>query len=332
MPLISVIVPVYNTEQFLHRCVESILTQSFGDFEILLVDDGSTDRSGFICDEYAEKDDRINVLHQHNQGQGAARNNGLDWVFANSDSSYIAFVDSDDWIHPKFFEFLLKGLKEYNVDMCQCSHIKTEGKDTIPYDVSVEYICVSPEEQYIHHYSPYIWEKLYKRNVWETVRFPEGQIFEDLAMWYKLLFSQDRIALTDTALYYYYMNPDSTVHQEWRLPRMARMNAWDAQLEFFSHQSNPLVETVVEHYSTVCKEEFYLIGESSEISVSEKENYQESIAERVRMLMRDFRRPLKKSSNYRWCLEIMHPFFSKCYWTLKGIIEGVKSKGGKDVN
>ena len=98
MPLISVIVPVYNTEHYLHRCVDSILAQTFTDFELLLVDDGSTDKSSEICEEYVASDCRVRVFHHENQGQAAARNQALDWMFANSDSKYISFIDSDDWI------------------------------------------------------------------------------------------------------------------------------------------------------------------------------------------------------------------------------------------
>ena len=98
MAVISVITPIYNTEKLLGRCVDSILNQTFRDFALILVDDGSTDGSGRLCDELAARDSRIVVLHQKNSGVGAARNRGLDWVFANSDSRWISFVDSDDYI------------------------------------------------------------------------------------------------------------------------------------------------------------------------------------------------------------------------------------------
>ena len=102
MPEISVIVPVYKVEQFLHRCVESILRQSFYNFELILVDDGSPDSCGDICDAYAAKDNRIHVIHQKNGGLSAARNSGIDYVMAHSDSHWLDFVDSDDWVHPDF--------------------------------------------------------------------------------------------------------------------------------------------------------------------------------------------------------------------------------------
>lgn len=106
MPEISVIVPVYKVEKFLHRCVDSLLCQSFESFELILVDDGSPDHSGAICDTYAEKDPRIHVIHQKNGGLSAARNTGIDFVMANSNSHWLAFVDSDDWVHPDFLKRL----------------------------------------------------------------------------------------------------------------------------------------------------------------------------------------------------------------------------------
>ena len=106
MANISVIVPVYKVEAFLSRCVESILAQTYRDFELILVDDGSPDNCGVLCDGYALRDSRVHVIHQENGGLSAARNTGIDWVFANSVSRWIAFVDSDDWVHPDFLKVL----------------------------------------------------------------------------------------------------------------------------------------------------------------------------------------------------------------------------------
>ena len=110
MPKISVIVPIYNVEKYLRRCVDSILNQTFSDFELILVDDGSPDNCGKICDEYAVKDRRIVVIHQKNGGLSTARNAGIDWAFVNSNSQYLSFIDRDDWVHPDFLEFLYRAI------------------------------------------------------------------------------------------------------------------------------------------------------------------------------------------------------------------------------
>ena len=120
MSIISVIVPVYNVEPYLNRCVDSILEQTFTDFELILVDDGSPDNCPAICDEYARKDSRIHVIHQKNGGLSDARNAGIDWVVANSDSQWISFVDSDDWVHPMYLFTLLSAVKTTNTYVSVC--------------------------------------------------------------------------------------------------------------------------------------------------------------------------------------------------------------------
>ena len=116
MPEISVIIPVYNTGVYLKKCVESILDQTFPDFELFLVDDGSSDESPQICDEYAAKDTRVRVIHQKNQGQSVARNNAI----AQMQGQWVMFCDSDDWIHPQYFEILLSCMEKKKADIAIC--------------------------------------------------------------------------------------------------------------------------------------------------------------------------------------------------------------------
>ena len=116
MPLISVIVPIYKVKEYLNRCVDSILSQTFTSFELVLVDDGSPDECGEICDDYAIKDDRIIVIHQSNKGLSEARNTGIDWAMKNSDSEWLTFVDSDDWIHPDYLRLLYDSAIKTNAD------------------------------------------------------------------------------------------------------------------------------------------------------------------------------------------------------------------------
>ena len=125
-PLISVIVPVYNVEEYLTQCIESIINQTYTNLEIILVDDGSTDQSGKICDEYAIKDDRIQVIHKENRGVGSARNVGLD----TSKGEYVSFVDSDDYVDKNYIKILLKQMLEHNVQVSICNLAITDKKNT----------------------------------------------------------------------------------------------------------------------------------------------------------------------------------------------------------
>jgi glycosyltransferase involved in cell wall biosynthesis len=112
MSTISVVIPVYRADKYLRRCLDSLLAQTFTDFEAILVDDGSPDNSGEICEEYSNLDSRFVAFHQQNQGQSVARNFALDWIFENSNSSFITFVDSDDWVHPQYLEALYSAIRE----------------------------------------------------------------------------------------------------------------------------------------------------------------------------------------------------------------------------
>ena len=125
--MISVIVPVYNVEPYLRKCLDSIVNQTYRDFEILIIDDGSTDGSGRICDEYAEKDSRIKVFHTENRGLSCARNLGL----AEAKGEWIGFVDSDDWIEPDMYEVLIRRAEETGADVVECSHYKELDGKTI---------------------------------------------------------------------------------------------------------------------------------------------------------------------------------------------------------
>ena len=129
MANISVIVPVYKVEEFLSRCVDSILCQSYPDFEVILVDDGSPDCSGQMCEDYARQDSRIHVIHQENGGLAAARNSGIDWTFAHSDSRWLAVVDSDDWVHPDFLKVLYETAEQTLCKISVCDFFLSSGEN-----------------------------------------------------------------------------------------------------------------------------------------------------------------------------------------------------------
>ena len=126
MPQISVIVPVYKVELYIRRCIDSILAQTFSDYELILVDDGSPDKCGAVCDEYAKQDNRIHVLHQENAGLSVARNTGIDWTFSHSDSKWLTFIDSDDWVHPRYLEALFLAVQKTGLPLATVAHKRTD--------------------------------------------------------------------------------------------------------------------------------------------------------------------------------------------------------------
>lgn len=235
MPEISVIVPVYNVEQYLNRCVDSILAQTYRDYELILVNDGSTDNSGSICEEYAKKDSRIRVFHKENGGQSSARNMALDWVFANSDSQWIHFVDSDDWIHPQMLELLRKAVLENDVKIGAVGHFDTHGITPGVDTTACGFELYTPEEYYNSRNMNAVMPvaKLYHKNCFSDIRYPVGKIHEDAATSFRLLFAEKKIAVSDAALYYYFQNPEGTTKSPWSLKRLDAIDAVKAQISFF---------------------------------------------------------------------------------------------------
>lgn len=175
--MISIIVPVYNVEPYLRQCLDSIVGQTYQDLEILIVDDGSTDGSGNICDEYREKDDRIKVFHTDNRGLSAARNLGLD----EATGEYIGFVDSDDWIELDLYEMLLKGIEDADIAVCGYSWEGTSTRNK-PYIID-SLITYNTREALValinEKINTNVWNKIYRTFLFQSIRFPEGHNYED---------------------------------------------------------------------------------------------------------------------------------------------------------
>ncbi len=236
MAVISVIVPVYNVEPYLRRCVDSILRQTFRDFDLILVDDGSPDRCGEICDEYAEKDERIHVIHQKNQGVSAARNAGIDWANENSDSEWLMFVDSDDWIHSEMLACMLNVNVKLNARISICDSFRPNGECVgFPKSGNIQLIAISPEDYYLGYkfIANSVWGKLYHKSCFEGVRFPEGKVHEDMFVMHRVLFKEKRIILINHVYYAYYPNPGSITQKKWTPSRLQFIEAFEEQMGWF---------------------------------------------------------------------------------------------------
>ncbi len=201
--LISVIVPVYNIEEYIDKCISSIIKQTYVNLEIILVDDGSTDNSGNICDAYASRDERIVVIHKQNGGLSDARNKGLDVA----KGEVISFIDGDDWIHPQMYEILMHMMNSKEADMAVCGFSRDENEVLDrQYDVNnIDEKIVSGIEALIGNFgiSPAAWNKLYKKIVFEKIRYPLNRLHEDEYIFHEILHKSERIVVTDLPLYYY---------------------------------------------------------------------------------------------------------------------------------
>lgn len=238
MAKVSVIVAVYKMPQYLPRCIEGILHQTHRNLELILVDDGSPDECGAICDGYAEKDSRVRVIHKENAGVCAARNTGLDWVYEHSDSEWIFFHDNDDWIHPETLERLLEANGEKGTMIGICGYQETEGEDPVIAEELLEPTTWTPADFYQQHFvnATVCWGKLYHRSVFEGKRYPEGKYIEDEFLTYRLLFAQETITVIPAALYAYFINPAGISKKTWQPKRLDAWEAYDQQIAFFEER------------------------------------------------------------------------------------------------
>lgn len=211
MPELSVIVPVYNAEKYLNKCVDSILNQTYRDFELLLVDDGSPDQCGMICEAYAVQDSRVKVIHKPNGGVSEARNVGLDQAKGN----YISFIDPDDWVEPDMFQSTIDFCKTKQTDIvCFEVCIVRKNKKKFHYRFAAD--CVFEAKDALVKILTDVIDnspcnKIYRKAVWNHVRFPVGRRYEDVATIYKTFYNADRVGYIKKYFYYYVKHEGSAI-------------------------------------------------------------------------------------------------------------------------
>lgn len=225
MPIISIVVPVYKVEQYLNKCIDSILAQTFADFELILVDDGSPDKCGEICDDYAKHDSRVVVIHKQNGGLSDARNAGIDIARG----AYIGFVDSDDYIAPDMYETLYRDIQNEQADMSVCGVYKVRGEKIIPFFCSNDYFVVDGKKAFevvmqMKIASITVWNKLYRINLFDDLRYPVGRLSEDVFIIADLLFKANKVVFHIVPQYYYRIQPNSISNSGFS-PRLERDRA-----------------------------------------------------------------------------------------------------------
>ena len=247
--LISVIIPVYNVEKFLPYSLDRVINQTYKNLEIILINDGSTDNSKAICKQYEEKDNRIKLINQKNQGAAVARNTGLD----NASGKYIGFVDSDDVISLEFYTGLYKLLKETDSDISECASVQISEDDLFNKNYkfdnidNIDFITtnslgalnrINSEEIYITGKSIVVWNKLYKRQLFNDIRFPIGKKYEDDLTTYKIFNKINKLASTENVLYNYVQRKNSLMHKEFSMDRLEALEVFDNYEHFFKEYNN----------------------------------------------------------------------------------------------
>ncbi len=251
MILLSIIIPVYNTKLYLNDCIERVLSQNYSKFECILIDDGSTDGSSSICDEYELKDSRITVKHLQHQGVSYARNIGLDMA----KGKYIIFIDSDDVIELNMFTILMNQIIENDLDIVECGynyifedgtvekHFSNNTNLFTGKDVLLNFGCENSE---IHHV---LWNKVYKKDLFQNIRFPIGRVHEDAYVIYKLFYYAKNVRLITSCLYNY-IKREGSITNTYNLNRLVSfMELSDEQIGFFlRNEEQPILNQILKLY------------------------------------------------------------------------------------
>lgn len=297
-PLISVIIPVYNVEKYLHRCLDSVIAQTYQNLEIICVDDGSIDESGRICDQYAVRDARIKVIHQENQGLSAARNRGLD----AAEGEYIAFVDSDDYILEDMYKKMLDKLLNYNVDLCVCQWqyefsdgrqvVKRKNIDPTIYGrkTSLEFARFLYMGNYENGVVVVAWNKLYRRALLDKIRF-EGRIHEDEAFCGRIMAKNISVYVMEEQFYVYAQNGDSLTNKPFSANKFFFLDVLAERRELFKSDAFIRQETELLYCNMYI--EYCLRARKDGVAVSHPERYHQIFRKMFSSLRREGKANIK---------------------------------------
>lgn len=284
--LISIIVPIYNTERYIDRCLESLVNQTYKKIEIILVDDGSTDKSLRKCDEWKNKDKRIKVIYKKHTKTSDTRNKGIE----NATGKYLFFVDSDDYIDLDIIEELYKEMIETDSDISACGFVLETYTENIPKFSETNYVADSEEairRLFMHDdISLAICDKLYKREIFEDIRFPVGKTHEDIGTLYKLLDKAEKICHINRAGYHYIQRNGSTVHSEYTKDKLVVIEFIEEAMKFTKDKFPKLVEE---------SEVFYIEFLLNNIIFCRKNKFKAEIKELKKKLKKILPRILKNS-------------------------------------
>lgn len=272
--LVSVIIPIYNVEKYLNRCIESVMNQTYKNLEIVLVDDGSPDQCGNICDTWASKDSRIKVIHKKNGGLSDARNAGMDIAIGE----FIAFIDSDDIVHPLFIQYLLETMLEQNADIVECGvrkintdiNFMPKNKGSI---ISFTRIEALRELIFDGHIRQHVWNKLYRKRVIVDIKFPVGKINEDEFWTYKVVGKAEKICKIENELYGYFQREGSIMGTRYSIRRLDALEAKVERLDYISKFYPVLEEMARLNFYDSCR----YAGQMSLKYIREKEERRSTI-------------------------------------------------------
>lgn len=324
MPEISVIVPVYKAEDYLHACVDSILSQTVSDFELILVDDGSPDGCGAICDDYAARDSRVRVIHQENQGQAAARNH----AFSIAKGEWVCFVDSDDAVHPQMLERLGQAANESGAAMSMCRMLEApEMPENFSAPVEVSWELLSMEEESLvalfdaGDYPGWVaCAKLIRRELVQSRLFCPGRVYEDNEAVCHWIYGAKTVASIPHSLYFYRTNPGSTTQSRFSMKKLDYLWALEGIIRFYSSVG---YTTLRERFGTLYAEE--AAGDYHRVRYELNDpKAARGIEKAARRLRREI---LFTKAQFETMFSAMHPKLTRLYWPLEGAARTLREDG-----
>lgn len=263
MSSISIIAPVYNGIKYLEGFLESVLSQTFEDFELILVEDGSEDGSAYLCDEYAKKDSRIKVIHKEHKGVSAARNRGIEIA----QGEYIMFADCDDRIHPDICRVFYDAAEREKADICMGCAIEGEVYETQIFKQigNNSYECISEKEDRLKriynsdkHKYWVVWCKLYRKELFDKVHFEEGKKYEDNALVFRLLYAANKILDFDETFYFYQINRNGITKSDCSVGHLDLLWAYEEQIKFYKEINDEwMLRTMAVRYLRACSDFYY---------------------------------------------------------------------------
>ena len=252
--LISVIVPIYNVEKYLRKCVDSLINQTYKNLEIILVDDGSLDNCPKICDEYAKQDSRIKVMHKENGGLSDARNAGM----KVARGEYISFIDSDDWIKPEMIEGMYNRMIEDNSDLVSSGVLWVDENGAEIRNATVSENCVLNTEQAMKELindgklKQHVWNKLYKADLIKNILFDKGKYHEDVFWSYKVIGEAERISIEKNSYYFYVQRSKSIMGEKYSAKRLDALDAMKLRCEYTKDKFPKLYNNALSVYIGSC--------------------------------------------------------------------------------
>ncbi len=316
------IIPVYRVEAYLERCVDSVLAQTYGNLEIILVDDGSDDGCPAICDTYARKDGRVRVIHQENRGLSGARNAGIDCA----EGSYLVFTDSDDYLVPEFVERLYEACVGTGSDLALCRFAYVRG-EAVPREQEGGLRVLTGRQMQAGLYGPegvyYVvaWNKLYRRELFDGIRYPEGRIHEDEATTYRIFHRAEQAVYVDAALYGYFISP-SSITRGFHPRRGDWVTAMEERVDFYEREGYG--ELMVPALKYLADSSIHIYLERQDFLGEGKKEQQH-----IRELIRRGLERVKPYGNFSLRTRIGYRMFLACPGIYRKLLNRVKSESGK---